>query len=531
MTDPVHQSDMGIIHQSFVNGVNNRVSESLEALAQKREKHAWSWGKSLLVGLATIATGGVIGAIVIGVHARRAIRLENKYNEITKGALNLHKALVQLRAAERQQSNYEKSFMMGKERVKLTYSHERGAVMQFSGVPGIERKIFEQDSVLFDPSTVMRNFETDVLRHPDAYGKAVVDQVLSTYETVIKNPAGRNQEANQRNLLRLEAKAQQLKDGISADFLESNAPEEAENAVDEPVHEAPAGVDQAERYLGQNSELTGMRVTLLREAKDRLRLLAKELLTTRLEMAPAECDFLEAGMSLEIMRKVLAGQMSSAEDVRAFINRNASGRFFTTVESRSIYDQFEKAQARENGVVPQAGVENNAGNPHPAEIDEQPAHPLEGVQNPAVIKTDDVRFEANYNPVKPNDALPPADVKPVHDFVAELISSDYTAQHDRSFGADGHINGTRLMEVMQRNTSIVGELMENRVQLLNHKPVPDLLEHIDPRIKDKLNEFLDDLNTRFQAEADDFTDIAKARQRLQEHEQKIITLTANLNFH
>ncbi len=561
MTDPVHQRDMGLLHQSFVNGVNSQVSESLEALAQKREKHAWSWGKSLLVGLATIATGGVIGAIVIGVHASRAIRLENKYNELAKGALKLHKALVELRAAERQQADYEKVFMMGKERVKLSYSHERGAVMKFGGVPGQARQMFEKESIAIDPSRVMLNFETEVLRHPDAYGKAVVDQILSTYDAVINNPQGRNQEANQRNLQQLEEKAMQLKDEAAANLFGPRDPLDEEDALENAPVEAPhehdgeANLEQAGRHLGQNAELTGMRVTLLREAKDRLRLLAKELLTTRLEMAPAECDFLEAGMSLEIMRKVLAGQMTTAEDVRAFVNRNASNRLFTTVESRAIYDQFEQAQAKEAAVVPppapQPAAQNEAPaqqpeaaeNPQPAQPQEaaqdpnviEPAvpnpaeapQPLAGVQNPAEVKTDDVKFEANYRSVKENPALPPAEVQPVHDFVAELISSDYAAQHDRSFGADGHVNGTRLLGVMQQNAGVVGDLMENRAQLLAHQPVPDLLEHVDPKIKEKLNDLLDKLNARYQAEVADYdknNGANLARQRLQEHEQKTIKL-------
>ena len=521
MADPIHQSDMGLIHQSFVNGATHKVGESIEALAKSRQKNTWSWGKKLLVGLATVATGGVIGGILIGVHARRAARLERKYNELTQAALNFHKALAGLRAAERQLKPYETSFRMGKEKVTLTYSHEAGAQMRFHGIDGQKKSVFENDVVPFDASRTMQKFEMDVMRHPEAYGKRVVDEVLSTYDQVINNVEGRNQAANQRDLQALEAKAKELKHGAEAAAFESS-----EGAQDD------VNVAQADRLLGQNSELTGMSVTLLREAKDRLRALACELLTTRFEMAPAECDFLEAGMSLHIMREVLAGNMKSAEDVRGYVNRNATGRLFTTVESRTIYDQFEKAQARENGAPQvQVPIEDEY---HPIEINVDDDESAAGVQNNVEVKTSDVKFAADYRSVKKNDALPPAELQPVHDFVAEVISSDYAALHDRSFGADGHVNGTRLRDIVGRNTGVMGELMENRAQQLRGEPAPDLLAQVDPKLKEAIVQLLDDLNDRFFEESENYNGLSKAREKLPiidtlepNHQQRYRIILAN----
>ncbi len=500
MVDPVHQKDMGLIHQSFVNGVANNVGESIEALAQAREKNKWSWGKKLLVGLVTVATGGVIGGIVIGVHAARSSRLKRKHMELTQAALNFHQAMTGLRAAERQLRPYKASFLMGKERVTLSYSHEAGAVMRFHGIAGQRRSAFEKEKVAFDSSSVMKNFEMDVMHHPKAYGQPVVDQILSTYEAVITDDRGRNQPANERDLVELEKKAQKLKDGVKANFLGSA--EDAEAAEDIEDVEDKINVEQADRQLGQNAELSGMNVTVLREAKDRLRTLARELLATRFEMAPAECDFLEAGMSLHIMREVFAGRMTSAEDVRGYVNRNAAGRLFTTVESRSIYDQFEKAQAREADAL------------QPAEPQGLGVEPRLAVQNLAEVKTSDVKFADGYRSVKESDALPPAELQPVHDFVAEVLSSDYAAMHDRSLGADGHVNGTRLRDVVQRNADVVGQLMENRAQRLRGEPAPDMLAHVDPKIKERIVALLDDLNGRFFEESEKFTGLQKAREKL-----------------
>ena len=70
----------------------------------------------------------------------------------------------------------------------------------------------------------------------------------------------------------------------------------------------------------------------------------KEMFTSRLGLDSAEIDFIDRDMGLSIARMIVDGSLKTAEDVRKFVNRNASENHFTTIENAKILFQLDKAQ-------------------------------------------------------------------------------------------------------------------------------------------------------------------------------------------
>ncbi len=462
MTDPVSRHEFGLINQSLADKNVAGVGNAVQKLAAKSQKHAWSSMKTFLISLATVLTGGVVGLAVIGVHAHRANRLAGKQRELLDGARAFYRALQELQAKEKKFEPFEKTFKVAGERVKLTYDEAKGARMHF-----LDRKHDDDCKVIdFTSQKAMEKLEKDVMRHSEIYGRDFAEEIFAKYEAVLNHPKGREQDANVRNLVDLENRANDV-EKRGRERLRN------ENAL------------FSGREYEQGSELALRRVPVWREAHDRIQAYTSELLTSRLGMNPGEAQFLEAGLGLKLSKMVISGGITSAEDARAFINRNASGTHFTTAESRRIYEQFEQAESESFR---------------------------------ADVLTSVVSFRPNAAEPKADNARPPEDVKDVHAFVAELISSDYAAEHDESLSSDGHTNGRRLRLVMDRHRDVAGRLMANRADLKAGKDVPDLLEHIDPALRDKLNECLDKLNARFDRTQPSEELYLEAKQQIADHE-------------
>ncbi len=401
--------------------------------------------KKIILSILSVLTG-VVGIGWAIAHAVREHNHEKAIGRLTQGTRNFYDALKELKQSDGR-DEFDREVEMCGEKVRIVRNAgETNARIRFED--GEEQEIKNLDTVLYQ-------IERDVMKHSEVFPREFVVDILNQYrDTIAAGPTTR--------------------DGLWQDINQVHA------QANRYIEEGTLGTNLFKLQASAGA-LSESRQAPLTVAKNRASELLSDLFSTRLNMSPDEVKYIDLGLGIQLADNVMAGTLTTPEAVRAFVNRNAAGSHFTTIESAKVFGQFEQAEAAEKK--------------HEAQRGEQP---------PA---TSSVSFKEGYYQPKPNPALPVGKEKEVHDFVADMIASNYAVSHDTSHKAnamldkDGKVaaSGERLRNLFAANKQIVGELMANRAAVLAGATDQSLLATVDPGIRAELEKQLDALNERFEA--------------------------------
>ncbi len=414
----------------------------------------------------SLASKIFLGIITMGIHtivqAVTSSGYENDIAELSKGTETLYKSLDQLTSRDNARQECTMEVKMFGEKFKLRKNMQDEFWAEFPD--GKKQKID-------DPKKIMKNIELDVMAHSELFQKRfVVNTVLQKYEDLIQKEPEPADLLNDVNDLDKEAREVDDFMGLMKVAVKSQ-------------EIVPALVAAKQRY----DELLGT------------------LFESRLGMSKEEVKFIDRNIGKLLAAGVMDGTVPDADNARSFVNRNASATHFTTIESSRIYANFEKARAEEERA---------------RDMLERP-----GYDNNDKVKLSSVQFKDGYYQPKPNDALPKADLKEVHDFVARIISDDNVSRHDadllKGASADaleqGRLTtgGSRLRELFFSNRELIAKIMANREECQKDPAARSLLADIDPRIRQALETELDKLNARYSGE------LGKAREKVDDLSQSL----------
>lgn len=430
MANPIGTSYHNL-NTSMINA-DLKVGEAAARVDAEYAAHKMSTGKKWLIGILSLATVGVAGLIYGIAHSVRMSGLRSQMQKLSQGTRNFYEALDALEKSP-QSEDFSRDVTMCGEKARL--------VRDTSGV----RIVFSDnsDKAVRSPSDVMHQIEIDVMRHSEHFDKAFVEMLLTKYrDASLSAPIAR--------------------ENLGQDFndLQQAGSDYRNNRIN--------GLQGLGRVYAAGKKVTQVPLT---EARSRCSELLGELFKSRLGFADGEVDYIDLGLGIKLAGAVMDGSVKTAEDARAFVNRNACSNHFTTVESAGIFAKYEKA-LRDEKTSQLKGVSTNA-----------------------------VTFRDTYTDRKPSPALPQGEDRAVHDFIADIISSDYAPERDRALDkrtVDGTVTGERLRELFFENRELVAKLMENRARRLAGEDVPDLLGTIDPKLREAVGEQLDKLNERYE---------------------------------
>lgn len=405
-----------------------------------------SFAKKVVLSIFTVLTGGIVGIGWAIAHAVSSHGHSKALRQLTEGTQNMHAALKDLMKADRNKE-FNRTVMMCGEKVQLVRNPgETAARVVFED--GTEKEVKNPDEICYQ-------IERDVMKHSRYFNRDFVVGILNGYKAQIE--AG-----------------PQTRTGLWQDV------NEAYDRAGMYIQEGTFGTHVVNGEFSSTHVGSTNRQAPLTVAKNRASELLSDLFSTRLELSPAEVKYIDLRLGIQLADNVLAGSLETPEAVRAFINRNAAGNHFTTVESAKIFAQFEKAFEDENN----NSVKKTAG----------------------FVPTSSVSFKDNYYQPKPNPALPVGKEAEVHNFVAEIVSSQYAHAQDTSHsatalkGQDGTLkaNGERLRAVFRDNYKLAGELMTNRADVKAGKTQDSLLKTLDPSLQASLEKQLDSLEEKYQ---------------------------------
>ncbi|MBP3438005.1 MAG: hypothetical protein J6K46_01485 [Sutterella sp.] len=405
-----------------------------------------SFAKKVVLSIFTVLTGGILGIGWAIAHAVRSHGHSKALRQLTEGTQNMHAALKDLMKAD-PEKEFNRTVMMCGEKVQLVRNPGEATA----------RVVFEDGSEenVNNPDEICYQIERDVMKHSQYFNRGFVVGILNDYKDQIEaGPKTRNN----------------LREDLN----------EAHQRANQYAEEGTLGTHIMNGEFSAQRIGSSNRQAPLTISKNRAAELLSDLFSTRLELSPAEVKYIDLRLGIQLADNVLAGSLETPEAVRAFINRNAAGNHFTTVESAKIFAQFEKAFADENS----SSVKKSAD----------------------FVSTSSVSFKDNYYQPKPNPALPVGKEKEVHDFVSEMVSSRYAHAQDTSHNTtalkekDGTLkaNGERLRTLFRDNYKLVGELMTNRAEVKAGKTQDSLLKTLDPRMQAALETEIDRLEEHYQ---------------------------------
>ncbi|MGN0915835.1 MAG: AarF/UbiB family protein [Succinivibrio sp.] len=320
-----------------------------------------------------------------------------------------------------------------------------------------------------NPQDLLDKIEQDIMRNSDIYSKDLVLKIIDKYQLNTKDEATQHR----KNLDEV------IENGNISDNKSSYG-----------FSAGPVTKETKLKVESNAARLNYVRKAILTHNREQCHVLLKEMFTSRLGLDSAEVDFIDRDMGLTIAKDVLDGKLKTGEDVRKFVNRNASENHFTTIENAKILFQLDKAQYKTTH-------------------DSHHYQSLTVHRTKDKIEAEDPNIKANYNAVsfkdgyyvpKDNPALPTGEEKAVHDFVSEIVSSENSTDHDLLKNKNGISSGQRLRDVFGHNQAMVGKLMQNRVDCKNDPNTKNLLATVNPDLRAALEEELDRLNAEFDKE-------------------------------
>lgn len=440
------------------------VGETVNEVEQAYQQGKSSLAKKVVLSILSVLTGGIVGVGWLIAHAVRSSGHKSALEKLTRGTQNIYDALSDLKKADPKEAFHREVRMCG-EKVQLARDPDTLKV-RITFEDGEEKDVANLDAVLYQ-------IERDVMKHSEVFPREFVVGILNHYKEEIQaGPQGR--------------------DNLGEDI----------NEFHEQVNELAHGHIFSANLRNIQASAKAIQKAPLTLAKDHATELLGDLFSTRLGMSREEIDYIDLGLGIKLADSLMAGTLTTPEAARAFINRNAANTHFTTIESAKIFDQFEKAEAAE-----------------------QKKNVRRGEHSPA---TSSVSFKEGYYQPKPNPALPVGKDKEVHDFVADIISSNYAVAHDRSHQANTGTgesakvvaSGERLRNLFAANTQLVGELMHNRAEVLADNTKKSLLETVEPQIRAQIEKQLDALNARYEiARVEELKDRENTLRQIQELEK------------
>ena len=421
MTGPVDNTTYHQLNIDLIKG-GNKVGEAAQNVDTKYQQETASFAKRLLLSIITLGGFAIYHAIKDANHdatLRKLSRGTEAFYKDMNRLLESAKTLEPLESVE---------CKMCDEVVRLNLKRDGSVEVTFAD---------DSSETIKHPKDVLHRLERDVMKHSKLFERTlVVDTILTKYEQRID---------------------QGLVDSTSAYADMQDFEREAEEAY--RAENARGGFGQVD--WGRANDLH-MKAKELRpelaEAKNRYNELLADLFESRLGLSPEESSYIDRALGKQLASAVMAGQIDSGADARAFVNRNASSSHFTTIESAKIFAQFEKARAQDKQRV---------------------------------------TFQDQYYQPKHNPVLPQGQDKQVHDFVASIISNTNVITHEKDINKDALSDGQRLRSLFSQNKELIGQLMFNRAQCKADPNTPSMLATVEPSIRQVLEEQLDALIVKY----------------------------------
>ena len=262
-----------------------------------------------------------------------------------------------------------------------------------------------------DCDKLRSQIEMEVMRNAKFFKPEFVKSLISAQKDVIdhaNNPDGRTDDLATRSV-----------DGESRESMV-----------------AKAGLAHFKRDKGDLNYESGVEETMLPKeaAKMRLRNMLSAFYESTLGLPKEVGRTLDLEIGTSFVDKVLKGEITSPDKLRAFIDKGNKSSHVTDAESQKLFAEFEKATASnatevkkiEIGKDYRTGLESKAG-----------------------------MFE------------PKGEAKEVHDFVADLILNEDVYDYDKDM-VQGEKTGARLSRLVEKNKALVAKMMNpvNRETML-----------------------------------------------------------------
>lgn len=280
-----------------------------------------------------------------------------------------------------------------------------------------------------DCEEVRRHLEMEFMRHAKRFGKDFVTRILNGYQARANADVNGDDEGRGAGVLH---------------FAEGDDKKKIALRHADPLLRMVAARTNEDRDAveARMQDQTGKSV-----ARTRLRDMLSAFYAEQLELPPEVGRTMDLDLGVSLVGKVLDGEIEDGKKLRAFLDKGSKGCHLTTAEGQKVMAQFEKAVAAGDRSVGQVRIR------------------------------DDV-----LAPKDPRPSLPQGDVKRLHDFVADLVMNEETADYDKTLVA-GKATGRRLRALVLENKELVASLMEKRGEALD-----EALGTLDPRMALTLKE-------------------------------------------
>ena len=262
-----------------------------------------------------------------------------------------------------------------------------------------------------DCDKLRSQIEMEVMRNAKFFKPEFVRSLVNAQKSVIDQ--ANNPDGNSSNL------ATRTVDGESRESMVSKA-----------------GLAHLRRDKNDLNYESGVEETMLPKeaAKMRLRNMLSAFYESTLGLPKEVGQTLDLEIGTSFVDKVLKGEITSPDKLRAFIDKGNKSSHVTDAESQKLFAEFEKASA------------GNATEVKKIEIGKDYKTGLES---------------------KAGEFEPKGEAKEVHDFVADLILNEDVYDYDKGM-VQGEKTGARLSRLVEKNKALVAKMMDplNRETML-----------------------------------------------------------------
>jgi predicted unusual protein kinase regulating ubiquinone biosynthesis (AarF/ABC1/UbiB family) len=421
MTGPVDNTTYHQLNVDLLQG-KSKIGETAQSVDSQYQQNTASLAKRIILSIVTLGGFAIYHAILDSRH-------DATLRKLSRGTEAFYKDMNRLLDSAKTHDPLESvQCKMCDEEVRLSLNNDGSVTVTFAD---------DSTETIKHPKDVLHRLERDVMQHSKLFERAlVVDTILTKYE-------------------------QRIDQGLADTTNAYNDMVALEHDAEQAYRLENQRGGYGEVNWGRANDLQ-MRAKELRpelaEAKNRYNELIADLFESRLGLSPEESKYIDRALGKQLATAVMNGEVDNAADARAFVNRNASDKHFTTIESAKIFAQFETARA----------------------VDKQR-----------------VTFQDQYYQPKNNPVLPQGQDKQVHDFVASIISNTNVITHEKDINKEALSDGQRLRTLFLENKELIGQLMFNRAQCKADPSTPSMLATVEPSIRQALEEQLDALIVKY----------------------------------
>lgn len=281
-----------------------------------------------------------------------------------------------------------------------------------------------------DCDSVRSEIEMDVMRHAQFFDPKFVKKIISAQHQIITGMMANGESVDEA-----------MRTVRKQDVPSSNQAMSATRIYIERDKSDLNAVPAAEQ-----------RMTPVTAAKQRLQKMLSAFYEGTIGLPTEVSQTLDLEIGVQFVSKVLAGEITDPDKLRAFLDKGAKKAHLANAESQKLFAQFEKAVAANHADV------------NKVKIDAGYVAQLEAKKS---------AFE------------PQGEAKKVHDFVADLVLNEDVYDYDKDV-SQGQMTGARLNRLVEKHQKTIALLMDENNRSLLDTVAPELRKVVKEKLLDSL---------------------------------------------